>query len=38
MKIIAKGLAFVGISFQIHVKVCNHIPLSLKHILYHNSR
>ena len=27
MKIVAKCLAFVRLSYQVHVKVCNPIPL-----------
>ena len=29
MKIVAKWLAFVSLSYQVHVKVCNLIPLKM---------
>ena len=29
MKLVAKSSAFVSISYQVHVKVCNPIPLTL---------
>ena len=38
MKIVAKCLAFVSLAYQVHVKVCNPIPLiCLSNVLcYHD--
>ena len=30
MKLVAKCSAFVSLSYQVHAKICNHIPLSCK--------
>ena len=38
MKIVAKCLAFVSLSYQVHVKVCNHIPLTYSNVSSYSER